>query len=172
MIRAKHLVLLGAALLASACDRPASRNRANAVDASNGSGNLASRQAQAIEDGRSAQTAGARSVPVSPDVREVVLEKQDILVDGEPSCALTVRYGEGPGQPVTWRGEKCGQILVRLSSIEDLRKIGQDSKLNQETLEDLGRLPNRRALYIEGNFTSAIYPENVMGRLYEVPLAD
>jgi hypothetical protein len=83
-----------------------------------------------------------------------------------------VKYRDALEQPVTWRGESCAKLVMRLSSIEDLKRIGQDTKLDGETREDLARMPSRRALYLEGAHSSSLYPQNVMHRVYEVPLAD
>ena len=107
-----------------------------------------------------------------PSGSSIVLASETIEVAGEPACALTVRYSEGLEQPVTWRGEGCEAITVKPVSLPDLAAIRQDGKLDAEAREDLAALPGERALYIEGSHASALYPANVMGRIYEVPLAD
>lgn len=172
MIRAEILALLCGVLLAG-CDRPAVRDQpeqASAGHIKRGDTDRARRSGTAA--GASSGAPAAKSPRAAAELAGAVLEKADIRVDGEPACALTIRYGDGIGQLVTWRGESCSQILVRLSSLEDLKRIRQHSKLGDETLEDLARMPAGRALYIEGSHSSALYPENVMHRIYEVPLAD
>lgn len=132
----------------------------------------ASASAPSSKPPRPALPAPAAAGPAESDLARIVTERSDIEVNGEPACALTVRYEGKEEQPVTWAGEKCGQILVRLSTLDDLKRIGQHGKLGEESLDDLARMPGRRAVYVEGGHSSAIYPENVMGRVYEVPLAD
>ena len=173
MIRPEPVALLMAALLASACDRRAANDRTDGIVTPGSSGSVPTREGGSAEGkSQSTQAAESRSVSPAPDVGDVVLEKKDIMVNGEAACALTVRYGHGPKQFVTWNGERCGQILISLSSIEDLKQIGQDGKLGSDALEELANLPHRRALYIEGSHSSSLYPENGWGRVYEVPLAD
>lgn len=116
--------------------------------------------------------AGEDAAAPEGGLTSTILNNEDITVNGQPACALTVRYGDGVKQPVTWRGESCAKILVRLVSIKDLQKIGQDAKLPRETRDDLAKMPGGRAVYIEGGHSSALYPANVMNRVYKLPLAD
>lgn len=110
--------------------------------------------------------------PVEPAAASAVVEQQDIVVDGQPACAIEVRYAGLQDQPVTWRGEPCAKLTVRFLSLAELTALGQDGKLGPEALEDLARLPGGKALYVEGEYASALFPANVMERVYRVPLAD
>jgi len=171
MIRIERPFLV-AVLLLTACDRHSGGNEANAGVEADGNGNAPVSQAQ-LPSKPGAPAAPAKTERmVAIELSDIVLEKQDITVNGEPACALTVRYSGAIEQPVTWRGEGCAKLVIRLSSIEDLKRIGQDTKLNDETLEDLERMPGSKALYLEGVHSSALYPENVMHHVYVVPLAD
>jgi hypothetical protein len=173
MIPNRGLALACAALLLAGCgrtDAPDSPHGAKRKEAGAGQKPEAV-QASAAPAPLPAPAARAGSAP-DQALAAVLMEKETIAVAGEPACALTVRYGDGEPQPVTWRGEGCADILVRLVSIEDLRKIGQDSKLGEEARDDLARLPGGRAVYVEGGHSSALYPANVVNRVYEIPLAD
>jgi hypothetical protein len=173
MIPNKGLALAFAALLLAGCGRaeaPGSPVGAERKEAGAGQKPEAAK-APAAPVPLPAPAAQAASAP-DQALAAVLLEKETIAVAGQPACAMTVRFGDGEPQPVTWRGEACAQILVRLVSIEDLRKISQDSKLGEEARDDLARLPGRRALYVEGGHSSALYNVNVMDRVYQVPLAD
>ena len=165
MIRTEMLTLLAGALLLAGCERTGAGDSATEARA----GEVAPDQAGAAAG---APTVARATKEVSDDLAGIVPERQDITVNGVQACALTVRYDDGDTQPVTWRGESCSQILVKLASVDDLEKIGQDTKLEEESLDDLARMPGGRAVYIEGEHSSALYPRNVMGRVYEVPLAD
>jgi len=110
--------------------------------------------------------------PVEPTAASEVIAQEDITVAGEPACAIEVRYAGQQDQPVTWRGEPCAKLTVRFLSLEELAALGQDGKLGPEQREDLARLPEGKALYIEGEAASALFPANVMNRVYRVPLAD
>lgn len=114
----------------------------------------------------------ARRVAADAALASIVLRKESIAVDGQPACALAVRYRGNVEQPVTWRGESCEKVHVDLFSLDDLRRIAQDEELPEESRDDLARLPGGEAVYIEGESSSALYPANVMGRIYTVPLAD
>ena len=175
MIPNECLVLACAALLLAGCERP------SAPGSPAGAEREAAEPPRKADSGPAFSPAARRSAAPAaeegsaPDsaLASTILNKETIAVAGQPACALTVRYGEeGEEQPVTWRGESCADILVRLVSIADLRKINQEAKLGEETRDDLARLPGGRALYIEGGHSSSLYPANVMNRVYEVPLAD
>ena len=172
MIRIEHAFLALAALLLPACERRADPVKADRAAESSRSGNSREGVTRLPDRASPSVQRPETASPPAAELAKVLLEKKDIMVSGEPACALTVRYGEGVEQPVTWRGESCGTLVIRLSSIEDLKRIGQDTKLDSEALEDIARMPGRRALYLEGQHSSALYPENVMQRIYEIPLAD
>jgi hypothetical protein len=167
----RSLLLLVIGLLGAGCEP---RSGSDGVRQAPGvkAAPAASASASSPKPPPAAQAAPAVAGSTESDLARIVTAKSDIEVNGEPACALTVRYDGSEEQPVTWAGEKCGQILVRLSTLEDLKRIGQHGKLSEESLDDLARMPGRRAVYIEGGHSSAIYPANVMGRVYEVPLAD
>lgn len=172
MIRTEFLILTLGALLIGGCERstaPGKPDGAGEKEAVSGRGAAASPATPVAAP--PSGLAGEAAAPKG-DLASTVLNKEDITVGGQPACALTVRYGEGVEQPVTWRGESCAKILVRLVSIKDLQKIGQDAKLLGEAREDLARLPGGRAVYVEGTYSSAVYLANVTNRVYKLPLAD
>jgi hypothetical protein len=109
--------------------------------------------------------------PVPAD-RSTVVAREDISVNGEPACSITVRYAGRLDQDVTWNGEPCSEVAIGFMTLAELEKIGQADDLDEETRDDLGRLAGGRALYVEGRFASAIYPLNVAGFPREVWLAD
>lgn len=98
-----------------------------------------------------------------------VVAIEDIRVGDEPACALTVRFAGLPDQPVTWAGEPCAALTAKFVALHDLEAVGQAGKLGAEARDDLAE---RRGLYIEGQFASAVYLPNSAGFVREVPLAD
>ena len=173
MIPNRRLILAGALLLLAACEQAAAPGLPGGPEQGEAPPTQKA-EARAPSPAAAASPAPAAEAGSTPDraLASTVLKKETIAVAGQPACALTVRYGDGEEQPVTWRGESCADIVVRLSSIDDLRRIGQDSKLAEEARDDLARLPGGRAVYVEGGHSSALYPANVVNRVYEVPLAD
>lgn len=170
LIRSRSLCLAAFVMLAAGCDREAAPAQSSEVTVQEGvrpapSASGASSAQVELKPAREASSA-------APDLTSIVLKREDVQVGGAPACALLVAYPGGDEQPLTWRGERCAQIMVRLSNIADLRRLGQHVKLSEETQDDLARLPSGKAIYIEGQYSSAIYPQNVAGRVYEVPLAD
>ncbi len=101
-----------------------------------------------------------------------ILDRQDSPVNGEPACALTVRYAGSLEQPVTWRGEPCGVLTLRFVNLVDLNALGQADKLEVEARDDIAGCPDGRVLYIEGAAASAVFPQDSMQQIYRVPLAD
>ncbi|MEG3166363.1 hypothetical protein U1701_17375 [Sphingomonas sp. PB2P19] len=183
-------LLAAAVVLVAACERPpataqrqTSENAAVNSDAASSSAEL--KTAKPSLTGRSPVEPAASVTPTinqastgqidsepkaAPPGR--VVETIDITVNGEPACALTVRYRHKVDQPATWRGERCADISVRLVSLKDLVNLGQAAKLDADAREDLARTDGGRAIYVEGKFSSALFPLNVLGRIYKVPLAD
>ena len=104
--------------------------------------------------------------------RGSIVSKNNIKVNGEPACDFVIRYPEAIDQELTWNRETCEDITARFVSIDELRRAGQVGDLAEEAKIDLERLPGGRVFYIESKFTASIYPLNVAGVVYEVPLAD
>jgi hypothetical protein len=153
-IRAK-VALTVAALFLVACDRPAERD------------------APPLRVAASNPPVPRQIDPAPfPAPASRIAAQRDIQVNGEPACALTVRYPGAVDQPVTWRGEPCSAIRVQSVTLGDLERIGQAGKLGDDAREDLARTDSGRAIYVEGEYASALYPMNVAGRIYRVPLAD
>ena len=122
-------------------------------------------------DQKAAMGATIDPPPIATDTNMVV-KKSDITVAGEPACAFIVRYAGAQDQPVTWRGEACGALSVNFMTMRDLEAIGQSDKINDDARADIATLSKGRAFYIEGGFSSALYPLNAAGHIYSVALAD
>lgn len=88
------------------------------------------------------------------------------------SCNLEVAYKGSVSQPVSWNGESCDKLTISFVTLSTLTDLNKMKSLSEEILSDIKALDGRRVLYIEGKFSSAIYPLNVVSRLYTVPLAD
>jgi hypothetical protein len=168
MIRNRCAVILLSTIALQNCDRE------KGVGASGTEGN---EKEQVVGSGSPISQSNSPNItrvdvePARDDASKVVTQN-DIVVNGKPACALTVRYAGALDQPVTWRGEKCSEIRIDFLSLKDLENIGQVKKLDQEALDDLAKLPSGRTLYVEGQFSSAIYPASSSGIIYQVPLAD
>ncbi len=101
-----------------------------------------------------------------------VVDLTDIEVAGQRACTMMVRYPGLTEQPVTWQGQLCDALTFEFMNLEQLEKLGQVGKLSAEQREDVLAMPGGKALYIEGGFTSAIYPANAAQRVYTVWLTD
>jgi hypothetical protein len=124
-------------------------------------------------------TSAAQAVPAqiddapAPGTTSAIASKETISVEGKPACAIDVSYAGKPGpQFATWRGEACDHLDIRFVTLGDLARIGQDGKLGEADRDALARLPEGKALYVEGEFASALFPLNEADIVYRVPLAD
>lgn len=160
-IRNSGLALLAAALLVAGCrgEQSADAERTAA-------------RGDVAEASDSAAEGPARIDPEPAPGSSQVLAREDIRVDGEPACALNVRFAGLQDQPVTWAGEPCAALTARFLTLADLEALGQAGKLDPEARGDLARLAERRGFYVEGRFASALYLPNSAGFVREVPLAD
>ncbi len=127
---------------------------------------------EAVPPAPTAKNAPAASDPAPPPAAEpAITERESISVAGQRACALTVVYSGKTAQPVTWNGEDCGQITTAFADEKRLRSLDQWGELSEETRGDIARTGGK-VLYIEGQATASIYPLNVAGRIYHVPVAD
>ena len=160
-IQANGLLIAMGVLSLAGCKRPEPQPDAPVV--------VASQQSPTSSAAPAVAKADAAQVPEAVS-RVVALE--DIAVAGRPACAMTVRYASLADQPVTWQGEHCGSVTIAFMTLGQLEKLGQAGKLSAEQRDDVVALPGSKALYIEGEFASAIYPANAAQRIYSVSLAD
>jgi len=156
-----------AALCLGGCGQPAATTKANTTEAP-------ARPATVRNAADAAPTELPAQIdpPPVPAERATVVSREDITVDGKPACAFTIRYPGAVDQPVTWNGDRCGSIAARFISREELGRAGQLDDLPASAREDLNRAVNQPVFSIEGEFTASIYPLNVAGVIYEVPIAD
>lgn len=110
--------------------------------------------------------------PAVPGAGSRVVDLTDIAVAGQPACAMMVRYPGLTDQPVTWQGERCGALTIAFMNLGQLDELKKARKLSAEQRKDVVEMAGSKALYIEGEFTSAIYPVNAAQRIYIVSLAD
>ncbi len=117
---------------------------------------------------------GLQTIDPAPENAEKsrVAEKEEIIVEGRPACAFSVQYQNTLPQPVTWRGEPCSALTAEFMSGKRLAELGKMDRLSAEALADVERSPAPGVFYVEGEFSASVYPLNVAGRIYEVPVAD
>jgi hypothetical protein len=127
---------------------------------------------EAVTEVKETAAVGTGMTKIDPDpvatTRGSIVSKNNIKVNGEPACDFVIRYPE----ELTWNRETCEDITARFVSVDELRRAGQVGDLAEEAKIDLERSPDGRVFYIESKFTASIYPLNVAGVVYEVPLAD
>jgi hypothetical protein len=178
MTRTSLAILLCAASLTFACERRFGSSEADGpVEASRNANDALPQARRRTIDRPLAQSPKSPCAAAAADLPKEVLDKDDIMVNGVPACALTVSYHERQKWPVTWAGERCEALTICMFTIEDLKKLIRDDerkleKLTPEVLININNMPGRRALYVEGSHSSAIYPESSESVIDEIPLAD
>ncbi len=108
--------------------------------------------------------------PAATTQAEIVSRREDV-VSGKLACALDVRYPGAVDQPVVWNGEGCRAVTAMFVDRARLGRLGKYDTLPAEARDDIARADGK-ALYVEGQFSSSLYPLNSAGRIYELPLAD
>jgi hypothetical protein len=127
----------------------------------------------------SAATSNAASLPepltIDPEPsagnEPTIVARETISVNGRPACTATVRYVGAQDQPVTWNGENCAQTTALFISEGKLKELQRFDRLAEEVRDDIAR-SGGVVFYVEGQFSSAIYPLNSAKQIYTVPLAD
>lgn len=117
---------------------------------------------------------GLKAIDPAPETanESKVTEQQDIQVEGQPACAFIVQYANAIPQPVTWRREPCSAVTANFISRKQLADLSKIERLSAEALADIERSPQQAVFYVESEFTASIFPLNVAGRIYEIPVAD
>ncbi len=109
--------------------------------------------------------------PVKTDY-PIVVSQSDITVLGKPACAFTIRYPNYVDQDVTWREEPCSAVRTQFLSFDAIRKSRKSVSLNTETITDIQKLKSGGVFYAESKLRTAIFPVNVAGVAYEIPLTE
>jgi hypothetical protein len=120
-------------------------------------------------------TSNAEPLTIDPEPsagnEPTIVARETISVNGKPACTATVRYVGAQDQPVTWNGEDCAQTTALFISEGKLRELQRFDGLAEEVRDDIAR-SGGVVFYVEGQFSSAIYPLNSAKQIYTVPLAD
>jgi hypothetical protein len=109
--------------------------------------------------------------PVTTD-KPLVVSREDIKVQGGPACVFTIRYPGKIDHEVTWSNEPCSAVTVEFLNVGALKKFNKLVKLSAEAMEDVKRHDPTGVFYVESQFTASIFPLNVAGVPYELPVAD
>lgn len=161
--------MIALALAAAGCDAAAVDNDASA--------NMAAVATSAPENSSDAPTSEAllpQQIDPEPAPTEVplIVSKSDVTSGDYPACAFTIRYPGHVDQDVTWAKERCADIETRFLNGADIKALGLLDKLNGEAREDVERLSRAGVFYVESRFTASLFPLNVAGVAYEVPVRD
>ena len=110
--------------------------------------------------------------PAVADGVPTIIAKEDVTSGGRAACAFIIRYPGHVDQDVTWAKESCTDIETRFLTGVEIKKLGLLDKLNSEARENVERLANGGVFYVESRFTSSLFPLNVAGVAYEIPVRD
>lgn len=169
--------LLAAALLAGGCDRRPPPSPEETAAATTPATTLATAPVAVPSQGPASGADAPADLsltidepPVETDASAIV-SRRDETVSGKPACAFEVRYKGAVDQPVVWNGEPCREVTALFVDRAKLAELGRYDALPEEVRDDIAR-SDGRALYVEGGFSSSLYPLNSAGRIYAQPLAD
>jgi hypothetical protein len=156
-------------LAAAGCDAAAVDKEADA--------NMAAMATSAPENSGDAPAAEAvlpQQIDPEPVASEVplIVSKSDVTAGDNPACAFTIRYPGHVDQDVTWAKEHCADVETRFLNGADLNALGLLDKLTGDARDDVERLSGAGIFYVESRFTASLFPLNVAGVAYEVPVRD
>jgi hypothetical protein len=110
--------------------------------------------------------------PAATDGAATIIAKEDITSGGGTACAFIIRYPGHVDQDVTWAKESCADIETRFLTGVEMKNLGLLDKLNSEARENVERLADGGVFYVESRFTASLFPLNVAGVAYEIPVRD
>jgi hypothetical protein len=91
---------------------------------------------------------------------------------GEPGCFITFAYrGETP-KTLVWDREPCAEVTARFADRAFLEASDNWARLDTAQQNDVTDAPGGEVLYVEGQFTAAIYPLGSNNLTYEVVVSD
>ena len=91
---------------------------------------------------------------------------------GEPGCFITFAYRGSAPETLIWDGEPCSAVSTQFADRSFLEQSDNWAQLEDFEQADIGKLPDGRVLYVEGEFAAAIYPVGSTGTTYEVWVSD
>ena len=98
-------------------------------------------------------------------------KKDRKMVDGEIACYVDFVYaGEEPQQTV-W-GDPCAKVSAGMIGRTRMETLGWWEKLDAFQRGYVEKMPGGQVLYVEGEFSAAIYPKDETGTAIEITVAD
>jgi hypothetical protein len=110
--------------------------------------------------------------PAAANGAPTIVTKEDVTSASGPACAFTIRYPGHVDQDVTWAKEACADIETRFLTDAEMKERGLLDKLDDEARENVRRLADGGVFYVESRFTASLFPLNVAGVAYEIPVRD
>lgn len=102
----------------------------------------------------------------------IIIAKNDTLVEGKPSCRVEFAYAGYAPEDVIWDGESCDVLTADFIGRDQLEKAGKWERLDDYAREKISARADGQVFYIEGEFTASIYPIDYNNLTYEVSVAD
>lgn len=91
---------------------------------------------------------------------------------GKPGCFITFAYAGYAPETLIWEGEPCTAVTTRFLSPAELKQFNDWDRLDVSDQAKVMALPDRRVLYVEGEFTASIYPLDYNNLTYEIVVSD
>ncbi len=108
------------------------------------------------------------------EVAEVshVMRMKDIEQGDVPACHITFAYEDHPPETLIWSKEPCSDVSAMFLSQAELEHHRDWQRLSKYDRERFAELPNKKVLYVAGNFTASVYPLDYNHLTYEVTVSD
>lgn len=113
--------------------------------------------------------------PKSPTSRIISMEEmsQKFPQRGDkPGCFITFAYAGYVSENLIWDGEPCDQVTALFATPAELGQDNNWDQLDEFDQKKVMASPDQRALYIEGQFSAAIYPLDYNSLTYEIVVSD
>ena len=132
-------------------------------------GNAAGEAAQDLR-----ATGAPAPAPKSSDqhaASKVLGKKDEKMVNGKIACYIDFVYaGEEPQQTI-WI-EPCAKVTTGMMARAEMEKLGWWEKLDESQRGYVEKMPGGLTLFVEGEVSAAIYPNDETGTTAEIFVAD
>ena len=93
------------------------------------------------------------------------------MVDGKIACYIDFVYAGEEPQDTVWV-EPCSKVTTGMIGRAKMESLGWWEKLDSFQRGFVEKMPGGQTLFVEGEFSAAIYPEDETGTAAEITVAD
>lgn len=118
------------------------------------------------------QTEGGAILPTSRVISKEEMSQKFPDRGDESGCFITFAYAGHAPETLIWDRESCTALNAQFMTPAELKKYNDWDRLDADDQRNVMALPERRVLYVGGQFTASVYPLGHNNLTYQVVVTD